>query len=304
MKIAIYLAAVPKNKNEIKLAVLRRFGQGVQAIGDQVEFITDYKLVKSDVAVMQGFVHNDTTSAHLKLRKDILDNNENTVVIDSNLFQFANPALQNFYLRYSLNGIFPTTGFYFDNSIDESRWISISNRLNIPLQPYRSSGGHILICLQRVDGWSMCGADVQHWLDNTVRIIRKFTNRPIIVRKHPGDKRQKDLKFSNLYHVSTNPDINTDLNNCWATITYNSSPGIASLIRGVPVFVTDPNPQQSQTWPLCNTDLSKIENPDMPDRTTWINKISQSHWNDQEVESGQAWKFMRDRLCILRPNLC
>ena len=304
MKIAIYLAAVPQNKNAIKLAVLRRFGEGARRCGDTVEIVENVKIVNSDVAVMQGFVHQDISRPHLLLRRNILDSNPNTVVIDSNLFQFSNSELQNYYLRYSLNGIFPTTGFYFDNKLDPARWQSISQRLGINLVPYRSNGSHILVCLQRVDGWSMCGVDVQRWLDKTVKRIRSYSNRPIVVRKHPGDRRQNSLTFSKDYTVSTSPSILDDFKNCWATVTYNSSPGVASLINGVPVFVTDPVPQQSQTWPICNTDLSQIENPLMPDRQEWIDSVCQSHWNDDEVASGEAWRFLRDRLCILRPNLC
>jgi hypothetical protein len=304
MKIAIYLAAVPQNKNAIKLAVLRRFGEGARRCGDTVEIVENVNIVNSDVAVMQGFVHQDISRPHLLLRRNILDSNPNTVVIDSNLFQFSNSELQNYYLRYSLNGIFPTTGFYFDNKLDPARWQSISQRLGINLVPYRSNGSHILVCLQRVDGWSMCGVDVQRWLDKTVKRIRSYSNRPIVVRKHPGDRRQNSLTFSKDYTISTSPSILDDFKNCWATVTYNSSPGVASLITGVPVFVTDPVPQQSQTWPICNTDLSQIENPLMPDRQEWIDSVCQSHWNDDEVASGEAWRFLRDRLCILRPNLC
>ena len=304
MKIAIYLAAVPQNKNAIKLAVLRRFGEGARRCGDTVEIVENVKIVNSDVAVMQGFVHQDISRPHLLLRRNILDSNPNTVVIDSNLFQFSNSELQNYYLRYSLNGIFPTTGFYFDNKLDPARWQSISQRLGINLVPYRSNGSHILVCLQRVDGWSMCGVDVQRWLDKTVKRIRSYSNRPIVVRKHPGDRRQNSLTFSKDYTISASPSILDDFKNCWATVTYNSSPGVASLINGIPVFVTDPIPQQSQTWPICNTDLSQIENPLMPDRQEWIDSVCQSHWNDDEVASGEAWRFLRDRLCILRPNLC
>ena len=300
MKIAIYLAAVPQNKNAIKLAVLRRFGEGARRCGDTVEIVENVKIVNSDVAVMQGFVHQDISRPHLLLRRNILDSNPNTVVIDSNLFQFSNSELQNYYLRYSLNGIFPTTGFYFDNKLDPARWQSISQRLGINLVPYRSNGSHILVCLQRVDGWSMCGVDVQRWLDKTVKRIRSYSNRPIVVRKHPGDRRQNSLTFSKDYTVSTSPSILDDFKNCWATVTYNSSPGVASLITGVPVFVTDPVPQQSQTWPICNTDLSQIENPLMPDRQEWIDSVCQSHWNDDEVASGEAWRFLRERLSLYR----
>lgn len=304
MKIAIYLAAVPQNKNAIKLAVLRRFGEGARRCGDTVEIVENVNIVNSDVAVMQGFVHQDISRPHLLLRRNILDSNPNTVVIDSNLFQFSNSELQNYYLRYSLNGIFPTTGFYFDNKLDPARWQSISQRLGINLVPYRSNGSHILVCLQRVDGWSMCGVDVQRWLDKTVKRIRSYSNRLIVVRKHPGDRRQNSLTFSKDYTISTSPSILDDFKNCWATVTYNSSPGVASLITGVPVFVTDPVPQQSQTWPICNTDLSQIENPLMPDRQEWIDGVCQSHWNNDEVASGEAWGFLRERLCILKPNLC
>ena len=300
MKIAIYLAAIPQNKNAIKLAVLRRFGEGARRCGDTVEIVENINIVNSDVAVIQGFVHQDISRPHLLLRRNILDSNPNTVVIDSNLFQFSNPDLQNYYLRYSLNGIFPTTGFYFDNKLDPKRWQSISQRLGINLVPYRSNGSHILVCLQRVDGWSMCGTDVQRWLDKTIKRIRSCSNRPIVIRKHPGDRKQNNLTFSKDYTISTSPSILDDFKNCWATVTYNSSPGVASLINGIPVFVTDPVPQQSQTWPICNTDLSQIENPLMLNRQEWIDRLCQSHWNDDEVASGEAWKFLRERLNLYR----
>lgn len=304
MKLAIYLAAVPKNKNELKLQVLRNFGDGARLSGDSVEFVNDYRIVNADVAVMQGFVHQDISSPHLQLRRQILDSHKNTIVIDSNLFQFANSSLANYYLRYSLNGIFPNTGFYFDNLIDQSRWLTISNRLNTFLKHYRENGSHILICTQRVDGWSMCGQNVQAWLDSTVYKLRKVTQRPIIIRRHPGDRRQSNLKLPKGTFFSESPLLTQDLQNAWATITYNSSPGVASLMYGVPVFVTDPTPERSQTWPICNRDIANIENPILFDRTDWIHRLCQSHWNDDEIRSGQSWKFLRERLILKEPSLC
>ena len=302
MKIAVYLAAVPKNKNELKIAVLKRFADGIAKCGDQVMIVNDHSIVNCDMAVMQGFVHNDISSPHLQLRKKILDNHD-TLIIDSNLFQFANSDLANYYLRYSLNGIFPNTGFYFDNKLDTDRWEKISKKLNLQLKDYRVKGNHILICLQRVDGWSMCGNNVQTWLHQTVRTLRRFTLRPIVVRKHPGDRQQNKLIMPNGVTLSSNATLAEDLNDCHAVVTFNSSPGIAALVHGIPVYVTDPIPQRSQTYPVCNIDLSTIENPAMPDRTEWITKISQSHWNDDEVLSGEAWGFLKERLCILKPNL-
>ncbi len=295
MKLAIYLAAVPKNKNEKKIAILKNFGAGASANNESVIYVENYTVVPSDIAVMQGFVHKDFTPPHLKLRKNILESNKRTVIIDSNLFQFSNPALANYYLRYSLNGIFPNTGFYFDNRIDHTRWASISKTMGMTLKDYRKNGNHILICLQRIGGWSMGDTDVQKWLKSVVKQIRNHTDRPILVRRHPGDKKQETISLPNI-KFSKSPSIIDDLRNAWATVTFNSSPCVPSLIEGIPVFVTDPIPQKSQCWPICDTDLSKIEIPTLHDREPWIHKLSQSHWNDEEVISGAAWRFLKERI--------
>lgn len=304
MKIAIYLSAVPKNKNQAKLEILKSFGKGALINNDEVVYVEDSRIVPCDVAIMQGFVHKDVSSPHLHLRKCILENHENIVIIDSNLFQFADKNLANYYLRYSLNGIFPNTGFYFDNLLDKDRWTSIQKRLNLNLKEYNKTGSNILLCLQRIDGWSMCEENVQYWLEKTVAIISKFSNRKIIIRRHPGDRRQSEIKLPKNCEFSYTADLLDDLKNAWVTITYNSSPGVASLLNGVPVFVTDPEPRHSQTYPLCNLDLTTIENPVYFDRTDWIIRLAQSHWNLDEVSQGKAWEFMKKRLKLLKPNLC
>jgi hypothetical protein len=95
------------------------------------------------------------------------------------------------------------------------------------------------------------------------------------------------------YRLSTNEFIVDDFKNAKAVITYNSSPGVAGAIEGIPVFVTDPNPCISQAFDVANTDLSLIENPRYPDRQQWIEKLSMSHWNFDETASGAAWEHIR-----------
>ena len=55
MKIAIYLTAVPKNKSETKLAVLKRFGEGILKSSDQVEFVNGFSTVDCDVTVLTAY---------------------------------------------------------------------------------------------------------------------------------------------------------------------------------------------------------------------------------------------------------
>lgn len=295
-----YLAGIPaKNMNKEKPDIIYNFCQGVNQSGDLGIVHTDFDLLDCDLAIIQGFVHDQgKSSPHLKLRQAVIEkqkkDKKHILIADSNLFLYQDTKNNLHYLRYSLNGIFPTTGFYFDKDVDPSRWNSISKQLNLNLKPWRQSGDHILICLQRNGGWSMQGIDTLTWLDLVITNLQKNTSRKIIVRCHPGDKKTKIFKKYKNVEVSQNDNLLDDFIGAWATITYNSSPGVASAIEGIPVFVLDKNYKNSQASDICNKDLSMINNPIMPDRQAWIEKISMCHWNFEELKSGQAWNFIRN----------
>lgn len=304
MHVAVYLAAVPpKAKNKFKRDMLLAFGQGVKAAGDKVTFVDQMATVDADLAVIQGWV-GMKSGPHLALRQQVIDRQRNqgrhVMVIDSNLYGFLAPEDFNRYLRYSLDGIFPTTGYYFDNKIDHSVWTAIADSYQFSPRPWRERGKRILICLQRSGGWSMDGQDVLAWLGSTVQQIKKHSDKPMVIRGHPGS--QNILPQVIAQHpdirVSVESDLRRDLESAWATVTYNSSPGVASVLWGIPAFVTDPCPQRSQAWPTVNTDLSKIMTPEMPDREEFYHRLAQCHWNTAELPTGQAWRFLKDRLPV------
>lgn len=298
-----YLRGIPaSNNNPEKPRVLTNFITGVSVAGDNGILSNDVNLIKSDVAIIQGYVHEHGKSApHLTFRKSILDfqkrNDNRTIIIDSNLFLYRDPKNSKGYLRYSYDGIFPNTGEYCNNTPDPNRWEMIKRDLNFDLRPWRPDGRHILICLQREGGWSMKGLSVTNFFHHTVKRIRKFSDRPIIVRTHPGDRRasiySKELTGLNV-SLSSNTDFISDLRNCWATVVYNSSPSVASVIEGVPTFVIDA--EYSQASSVANLDLSNIENPIMPERLLWVQKLAQCHWNDTDLINGSAWQHMRSYL--------
>jgi hypothetical protein len=299
--VAYYGGIPPKNTNLEKPLILDNFLHGVNLSGDTGIAHTGMNPISCDVALIQGFVHElGKNSPHLMLRKKVVDtqrkNNKKSLIVDSNLFLYANTGNTKRYLRYSFDGVFPSTGFYFDRDVDPDRWNRISKNLGIFLKPWRQNGNHILICLQRNGGWSMKGLDVNTWLNQTIERVKKYSgSRPIIVRTHPGDKKIKSMlkiKYPGV-KISTNEKLLDDLTGAWATIVYNSSPSVASVIEGIPTFVTDPEPTNSQSFIVANFDLSKIESPNMPDRQSWIEKISMSHWNFDELRSGEAWNFFK-----------
>lgn len=301
MKVVSYLRTVPaNNKKQEKVDILNFFYRGVQAIGDEGILQNEQNIVDCDVAVIQGWVHGDSkNSPHLQLRKSIVKhqkkNNNRVLIADSNLFLYANKDNPLHYLRYSFDDVFPINGEYFWSSSDPSRWKKISQNLKIGLKDWKTNGKNILICTQRNGGWSMKGFQVIDWLEQTVNEIKKYTDRPIVVRPHPGDRNAVNYlnKKNSSWVISQAEKITDDFNNAHCVITYNSSPGVAAAIEGIPVFVTDPCPQYSQAYAVANTDLSLIENPKIFERQSWIEKISMSHWNFDELQSGEAWAHMR-----------
>ena len=133
------------------------------------------------------------------------------------------------------------------------------------------------------------------WMNLTIANIRKYSNRPIVVRAHPGDKKIKSILKINHKNVSlsTKENLVDDLRGAWATVVYNSSPSVASIIEGVPAFLTDSVPQHSQSVAVANTDISRIEDPTMIDRQVWVERLSMCHWKFDELKSGAAWQFFK-----------
>lgn len=296
-----YLKGIPPgNKNAGKPAALTNFVKGVNLVGDRGILSDNMKLENADVAVIQGYVHEEGKSApHLTFRKQVLEHqtktSNRTIIIDSNLFLYRDLNKEKGYLRLSYDGIFPNTGEYCYDNPDPQRWEQIKRDLNIDLKPWRKDGKHILICLQRNGGWSMKGLDVVQFFQDTVQKIRQHSNRPILVRTHPGDKKStiymKNLIGPNV-RISSNTTLLNDLQNAWATVVYNSSPSVASVIEGVPAFVLDP--EYSQSAEVSDHDLSKIENPTLFERLPWVQKMAQCHWTQNELANGAAWRHMRN----------
>lgn len=304
--VTIYHSSVPNAKNLEKVNLLRYFSEGVKVSGDTAIDARDHQYYQADVGVIQGWLGQGIpTSPHLKLRKTVIDyqiaSKKYVLTADSNLFLYSNTANPLHYLRYSFNGVFPNTGIYCDTEIDPQRWQKISKNLNLALKDYRTNGDHVLLCLQRNGGWSMGGVDVQDWAVRAIEQIRSFTDRPIIVRGHPGDKAAKDylnprsanckIKFSKSVRLSTNESLLDDLKNCWAAVNYNSSPVVGAAIEGVPIFVYDP--AKSQCAEVANTDISRIETPTLFDRQPWVERLAMFHWNFDELQSGECWQHMR-----------
>ena len=301
--VASYLMGIPPgNTNPEKPQIIVNFIEGVWATGDKGQIVCDYTPVSADVAVVQGFVHPGSKNGqHLKLRKDVFEkqqrDSKRSIIVDSNLFLYADKGNSKKFLRYSYDGIFPSTGEYCNANPDPARWELVSQRLGIKLKPWRNTGKDILICCQRDGGWSMGGKALMPWLVSTVQQIRKHSDRRIVVRFHPGDKNVINHKrmlaryrLPNVI-VSHAENLLQDFATAHCVINFNSSPAVAAAIEGVPTIVLDP--KNSQAADVSHHSLDDIENLKEFDRELWIHKMAQMHWTLDELKDGTAWKHLR-----------
>ena len=302
-----YLSSLPKHINGTeKVNALTYFAEGAAQCGDSASVTHSQTYETCDVGAIIGNAFDANPSkvklAHYQVRKVVMDTqqrlNRYWLSIDSNVFIYKDAANPHKYLRYSFNGVFPKTGIYCNETPGEENWNNMRRDYNMDLKPWRTSGNHILICLQRPLGWSMRGQDLMAWLERTLRQIRENSDRLIILRWHPGDWKAFPQYQPTLdkFGVTVSPQdrhITEDLKNCWALVCHNSTPSAVAPIEGIPAFITD-DPNYSQGGGIANTDFSLLENPNLPDREQWVRQLAQCHWSFEDLRSGRCWAHMRN----------
>lgn len=295
MKVGIFYNSISNPaKFSNKVMLMDNFKQGVIVGGDEVIEFKDNTLPTQEIDV--GFVLGYTLEDNFrkKIINCLKDQGAYSVFVDSNILHYSRPEHE--WHRYSLNSVYPDTGIYFFKDYDETKWDKFSTWHNVQLKPWRTTGNHILVLAQRPKGFNMF-TDQDEWLAKTISTIRQYSQRPIMVRMHPGDgtrfkqieKLQK--RYGSSISISDHDNIRGALENCWCSVGYASTPNVVSAIEGIPVYVEEPD--KSWAKDICFTDLSLIENPPLPDRKTWIHKIAAIHWSNDEVKSGQLWSAIK-----------
>lgn len=163
------------------------------------------------------------------------------------------------------------------------------NQLGIQLRPWRMQGDHILICLQhdKSEQWKHMPT-LENYVLETVKKIRQYSNRKIIVRSHPRCLLPAQLRLDNVVYEmpkqieNTYDDFDLNFNNAWAVVSWSSNPGIHAVMNGIPAFVGE----QSIAYDVANHDFSTIEMPNMPDRTQWLNDYANTEWTTEEIAQG------------------
>lgn len=145
------------------------------------------------------------------------------------------------------------------------------------LKPWRTEGGHILICPNSAVHFGLHGLDVDQWLSQVVALLRQHTDRPIRVRW----KTQRSAR-----------PIVEDLKDAWAVVVFSSVAAMDGLIAGVPCFSLAPF---AATVRMGLSDLSQIEAPFFPDdRESFLSVIADNQWMLPEIVNGAAWHQLQE----------
>lgn len=152
--------------------------------------------------------------------------------------------------------------------VPADRWRFL--KLDGAVKPWRADGRHIVIADTLPDYWDV-RALPRGWSQQCADQLRRYTNRPIVVR----DKESKK-------------PLGEELENAHALVTHGSIAAVESVVMGCPVFVD----HTSAAALVGLTDLRMIESPIYPDRERWLHSLAYSQYNEAELCDGTLWSLI------------
>ena len=199
--------------------------------------------------------------------------------------------------KIGINGINREADFAND-IVDGERW----KKFNIDLKPWRQTGEDIIICGQHTSShqWRN-NPSMSEWFEKQIIGIRKYTDKPITIRPHPRNQVTMDVKkYKNVRIVRPQPDRSTyddtdlaeRLKTAWAVVSHSSNPAMTAVFSGVPVYVSE----ASLSHEVGNKTFENINDPHMPDRQQWANKLAYTEWWIEEIQQGQPWQRIKKQL--------
>jgi len=163
------------------------------------------------------------------------------------------------------------------------RW----NAWRIPVNPWRESGSHTLVCGQRGFGYNAM-AMPDDWPDRVLPEIRRHSDRPVWFRPHPKRRRRMPSAAYDRVVDFTEP-LAAHLRECWAVVVFTSNAATEALLAGIPTFYCGPN---IVTRGAAEAGLTNLDHPSYPDRLPAFARLAWSQFSVEEIESGWAIKTL------------
>jgi hypothetical protein len=158
-------------------------------------------------------------------------------------------------------------------------------QFNKKFNSWKKTGRTILIAAPDDKPCRFYGIDKETWVEQTVNEIKKYTDRPIIVRERAAKR---------IDRISTDTLQQALDNDVFALVTYNSVAAVESIFHGIPTFTLAPANAAS---PVALQDLSLIESPYYPDQDklyAWGCHLSYGQFHLTELKNGQAKRYLEE----------
>jgi hypothetical protein len=303
MNVKIFIDSANHSRFQL---MLEEFARGVAASGDLVSI--ERGLYTPDdneesIPVIFGS-WKDRPDLHHVVKNSVVNQAKNFIVMETPLVGRGpvSDVMEDNWYRVGLNGFLADTGNFNNVFRDNSRWLKVQKELGVELKPWHADGQYILLALQLPGDASLRGKDISLWAYETCHEIRKYTDRPIVIRT-PQLPRNFDtnmfFKLNNelkdiMFETGSKLNLNSSLDNAWCTVTYSSGLGIDSVLRGTRAYAMD---KGSFVHSLGYTDLSTIEDKEsFPEREQWLNDLCYAQWNIDEMREGLVWSHMKELL--------
>jgi hypothetical protein len=161
------------------------------------------------------------------------------------------------------------------------------NLLNVQLRtkPNLLKAQPILIACQRGDSLQWQGQpNIVDWVTNTIKQLRQYTDREIIVRPHPrfpiGLITGATIENPQAV-VGSYDGWNLDYQQYHCVVNHNSGPSVQAVINDVPVIC-----DTSSLAADMSIAYSEIENPPSKDRSNWFINLCQTEYLIDEIAAG------------------
>lgn len=260
--------------------VFKAFAQGVGQLGHQVT----YNDTTADVAVIWSVLWHGRMSANKKVWDLFHKQNKKIIVLEVGALHRGTTW------KVGINGINRDATFPNGNNNSDR-----AEQFGLKLKPWNTNGSKIVICTQHDKSEQWAGMpSIQQWTSDMINMIRIQTDKEIVVRPHPrckinipGVTVQTPKQI-----LGTYDDFDLDFEDVYAVVNWSSNPATQAVMSGIPVY-TGPS---SLAWDVSMKSLTNINNPDLPDRTQWLNNLAYTEWSVPEISQGIPIKHLTSNL--------
>ena len=222
-----------------------------------------------DVKKFKEFNRTIATYGVLRGTYEIIKKVNNFYYMDHGYFNQSNRNFNNKRTEIvDLNGYFRIV---FNNFIHDGSGEYPDDRLkklNLKIKEHNKLGNYIILS-EPSDSMKKL-YNVPNWSEDTIKIIKKFSDRKII-----------------LHNKYSKEPLDELLKNAWAFVSLQSTAGFKAILNGVPAYFT--------LNKLSNiSKFEEIENPKI--NYSVLNNLAYGQWTLKEMASGEAWEAIKNTI--------